>query len=139
MAELLDRVREEIAARRGELEPHVEEHARLTAALAALTSSDGARARPTLVRPPVPQRSEDQKARAQQRKAPAAGKRRVARGARAEQVLGAVRAAPGIGVSALALEVGVSRPHLYSTLLPRLAQDGKIVKRDTGWHLAEQS
>jgi hypothetical protein len=140
VADLLDTVRREIDGRRRELRPLVDEHERLRAALRALGSNHGVRAaRAGTRRTTAARRGAGARAQTPQAAPPNGRKRRASRGARAEQVLAAVKAKPGVGVSELARTIGVSRPYLYA-LLPRLAeQDGGLVKRGTGWHPAQPS
>jgi hypothetical protein len=56
-------------------------------------------------------------------------------GARAAQAERLVRANPGISISELASKMKIKPNYLYR-VLPQLEKDGKVVKRDKGWHAA---
>jgi hypothetical protein len=54
-------------------------------------------------------------------------------GARAAQAEKLVRANPGITISELAKKMNIKPNYLYR-VLPLLQKDGKVRKRDKGWH-----
>ena len=57
-------------------------------------------------------------------------------GTRALQALELVKARPGITTSEIAAaKMGIKQNYLYR-VLPGLEKDGKVVKRDRGWHAA---
>jgi Winged helix-turn-helix DNA-binding len=56
-------------------------------------------------------------------------------GARAEQAEKLVRANPGISIAELAEKMKIKPNYLYR-VLPQLQKDGKVRKRDKGWHPA---
>jgi hypothetical protein len=138
----LETKRQEIADRLRELEPLVEEYRQLEAAATALAGLPGA---------PSPAQSARPAARASRRgtrsAAPAArpsrsrsagGRRGRPRGSgtRALQTLELVKAKPGITIPEIASAMGIKQNYLYR-VLPGLEKDGKVVKRDRGWHAAE--
>ena len=133
MSDFLKTKRDEIAARLRELEPLVDEYRQLEAASAALAGLPGA-ATPT-VRAPRRGRAPVRAARA--RKAPSTGRRGRPRGSgtRALQTLELVKAQPGITIPEIASRMGIKQNYLYR-VLPGLEKDGKVVKRDRGWHAA---
>lgn len=124
MTNFLDEKRKEIDARLRELRPLVDEFHRLEKASAALAevgngSSAGTRRR----RSP----------------APSGGRRRRGRprgsGTRSVQALELVKARPGITITELADAMKIKANYLYR-VMPTLEADGKVVKRDKGWHPA---
>jgi hypothetical protein len=133
VSDFLKTKREEIAARLRELEPLVAEYRQLEAASAALAGLPGAT--PT-VRAPRRGRAPVRAARA--RKSPSTtGRRGRPRGSgtRALQTLELVKAQPGITIPEIASRMGIKQNYLYR-VLPGLEKDGKVVKRDRGWHAA---
>jgi DNA-binding MarR family transcriptional regulator len=56
-------------------------------------------------------------------------------GTRAEQSLALVAARPGITTNDIAGEMGIDRNYLYR-VLPRLEKEGRLTRRDGGWHVA---
>jgi hypothetical protein len=56
-------------------------------------------------------------------------------GARAAQAEKLVRDNPGISISELAKKMNIKPNYLYR-VLPQLQKDGKVRKRDKGWHPA---
>ena len=138
MSDFLKTKREEIAARLRELEPLVEEYRQLEAASAALAGLPGTTTR--AARPAA--RSTRRAARpstrtARARSAGGAGRRGRPRGSgtRALQTLELVKAKPGITIPEIASAMGIKQNYLYR-VLPGLEKDGKVVKRDRGWHAA---
>jgi hypothetical protein len=124
LTNFLDEKRKEIDARLRELRPLVDEFHRLEKASAALAevgngSSGGTRRR----RSP----------------APSGGRRRRGRprgsGTRSVQALELVKARPGITITELADAMKIKANYLYR-VMPTLEADGKVVKRDKGWHPA---
>ena len=121
MADFLDEKRREIEARLKELRPLVDEYDRLQKAAAALAGVGNGGAR--------------------QARGPRGATRRRGRGRprgtgkRAQQALELVRARPGITIRELADAMGIHANYLYR-VMPTLESEGKVVKRDRGWHPA---
>ena len=156
MSDFLKAKREEIAARLRELEPLVEEYRQLEAAASALAELPGATAATTRARAaarPAPRTTARRsrtagsrsasasatRARAARPRAASAGGRRGrprGSGTRALQTLELVKAQPGITIPEIASAMGIKQNYLYR-VLPGLEKDGKVVKRDRGWHAAE--
>ena len=135
MSDFLKEKRDEITARLRELEPLVDEYRQLEAAAAALAGLPGpARARPSAA-PRATRRTAARPARA--RRAASGGRRGRPRGSgtRALQTLELVKAKPGITIPEIASAMGIKQNYLYR-VLPGLEKDGKVVKRDRGWHVA---
>ena len=131
MSDFLQAKRGEIAARLRELEPLVDEYRQLEAAAAALAGLPGAT---PAARAPRRGRT-PARAAARTRKPTSAGRRGRPRGSgtRALQTLELVKAKPGITIPEIATQMGIKQNYLYR-VLPGLEKDGKVVKRDRGWH-----
>jgi CRP-like cAMP-binding protein len=130
--------REEIAARLRELGPVVEEYRQLEAAVSALAAIP---ATTTPSPPRSPARgagSRSRSARARARATSGGRGRPRGSGTRALQTLEIVRASPGITIAEIAAAVGIKQNYLYR-VLPGLQKDGKIVKRDRGWHATDSA
>ena len=133
VTDFLKTKRDEIQARLAELAPLVDEHRQLEAAAQALA------ALPTTT--PTPRRSTraPQAARARppraRRTTTTRGRPRGS-GTRALQTLEIVKASPGITIAEIATAMGIKQNYLYR-VLPSLQKDGKITKRDRGWHATE--
>jgi hypothetical protein len=131
----LEEKRNEITARMRELEPLIEEYRQLEAAVKALagvkiTAPPTPRVRVARSRPTT-NGSGSRSAVAKRRGRPRGS------GTRARQALELVRARPGITIPEMASEMGIKQNYLYR-VLPTLADDGKVVKRDRGWHAAAE-
>lgn len=139
MSAVLEKVTREIGDRVARLEPMVQEHKRLAAALQALRQLDGARAptraphrrarRVTQAKPKAPPR-------ARARRTSAAGTA-GANATRSAQVLEQVERQPGITVTELATKLGMNRTYLYR-VVPALQRAGKIRKDGRGLHTTEK-
>lgn len=133
MPDLLDQIRAEMSTRLAELRPLVDEHRRLEAALQALgDATRKAPAAPATSAAPAKRRAP---------KAVAKRRKRAARGANREAVLGAVKDRPGVTSAELSSVTGVDRNTLYG-LLARLVKAGELQIRSlptgrTGYSLAE--
>ncbi|HEX4033057.1 MAG TPA: hypothetical protein VHX66_01320 [Solirubrobacteraceae bacterium] len=134
MSDFLKTKRDEISARLRELQPLVEEYHQLEAANAALAGlpggSSGTAARPARTRGrATPARA------ARSRRSTGSGRRGRPRGSgtRALQTLEIVKSKPGITIPEIAAAMGIKQNYLYR-VLPGLEKDGKVVKRDRGWH-----
>ena len=135
MSDFLKKKREEIAARLRELEPLVEEYRQLEAAAAALAGLPGAARAARPARAVAARRAPKRATRARK---PASGGRRGrprGSGTRALQTLELVKSKPGITIPEIAGAMGIKQNYLYR-VLPGLEKDGKVVKRDRGWHAA---
>ena len=123
MPDFLAEKRKEIEARLKELQPLVEEHARLERAAAALDGVQGG--------------GSGGRARRRGRPGRRTGRRGRPRGSgtRAIQAHELVKANPGITISELAGKMGIKANYLYR-VMPTLQQDGKVKKRGRGWHPA---
>ncbi len=139
MSDFLEQKRKEIAERMRELEPLIEEYRHLEAAAEALAGVSPARS----ARPAAPRRAAASAPRAAagdsgSADGTGAGRRGRPRGSgtRARQALELVRSRPGITIPEMAGEMGIKQNYLYR-VLPTLEQEGKVVKRDRGWHAAE--
>jgi hypothetical protein len=116
MADFLDEKRREMQERLKELRPLVDEHDRLQKAAAALAGvGNGAK----------PRTSTRRRGRGRPR----------GTGKRAQQALELVRARPGITIRELSEAMGIHANYLYR-VMPTLQSEGKVVKRDKGWHPA---
>ena len=137
MSDFLKKKREEIAARLRELEPLVEEYRQLEAAAAALAGLPGAARAARPARAVAARRAPKRATRARK---PASGGRRGrprGSGTRALQTLELVKSKPGITIPEIAGAMGIKQNYLYR-VLPGLEKDGKVVKRDRGWHAAAE-
>src|SRR5215210_8853070 len=124
MTNFLDEKRKEIDARLRELRPLVDEFHRLEKASAALAEVGNG----------------SQSTRRRRGGATAAsGRRRRGRprgsGTRSIEALELVRARPGITISEMADAMKIKANYLYR-VMPTLEADGKVKKRDKGWHPA---
>src|ERR1700733_4297748 len=125
MADVLSELRSSLEKRLRELEPLINEHAQVRKALDALDGV-GKRAQGT-VRP------------AARRARPAAAAATTGRGRprgsgrRAQEVLAHVHKQPGITIAELAKRLKIKPNYLYR-VLPQLEKDGKLRKRDKGYH-----
>jgi Winged helix-turn-helix DNA-binding len=121
VADFLDAKVKEIEARLRELQPLIEEYHRLEAAASALVNVDGRVAA-------VPARSANGARR---------GRPRGSRGGntRATQAVELVRGNPGITIPDLAGHMGIKPNYLYR-ILPQLEEEGKVRRKDKGWHPA---
>ncbi len=130
MSDFLQTKREEIAGRLRELEPLVEEYRQLEAAAAALAGLTGASRAAS-----APRRGRAPARAARTRKPTGSGRRGRPRGSgtRALQTLELVKAKPGITIPEIASQMGIKQNYLYR-VLPGLEKDGKVLKRDRGWH-----
>ena len=129
MTDFLDEKRKEIDARLRELRPLVDEYSRLEKAASALagvggTSSGGGTRRRS-------------SSNGRRRRGSGTGRRGRPRGSgtRAIQALELVKAQPGIKIADLADQMGIKANYLYR-VLPTLESEGKVKKRDGGWHPA---
>ena len=128
MADFLDAKVREIEERLQELQPLVEEFRRLEAAAVVLETVDGTVAR-------APSAAVAKVARASN--GSSRGRPRGSRGAntRATQAVELVRTRPGLTIPELADHMGIKPNYLYR-ILPQLEEDGKVQRRDKGWHPA---
>jgi hypothetical protein len=140
VSDFLKTKRDEIAARLRELEPLVDEYRQLEAASAALAGLPGAAAAAATRAPRTARRTRTAANRAtttRPRRSSTSGRRGRPRGSgtRAIQTLELVKSKPGITIPEIASAMGIKQNYLYR-VLPGLEKDGKVVKRDRGWHAA---
>ena len=125
MTNFLDEKRKEIDARLRELRPLVDEFHRLEKASAALAE--------------VGNGSQSPRRRRSSGSGSSSGRRRRGRprgsGTRSIEALELVRARPGITISEMADAMKIKANYLYR-VMPTLEADGKVKKRDKGWHPA---
>ena len=127
MTDFLDEKRKEIDTRLRELRPLVDEYQRLeqaAAALSGVTGSGSSRAA--------------QRSSTRRRGSGGGGGRRGrprGSGKRALQAHELVSARPGITIPELADAMGIQANYLYR-VMPTLEEEGKVAKRDGGWHPA---
>jgi hypothetical protein len=135
VSDFLKTKRDEIAARLRELEPLVDEYRQLEAASAALAGLPGAAARAP--RTERRTRATATRTTTRSRRSSTTGRRGRPRGSgtRAIQTLELVKSKPGITIPEIASAMGIKQNYLYR-VLPGLEKDGKVVKRDRGWHAA---
>lgn len=122
MADLLDRIRQQISTRLSELRPLVDEQRRLEAALHALGDPVAAHA------DAAPARGRRQRKAATRSTTPVEKRKRAPRGANRAAVLRAVGDRPGATSAELAARSGVQRNTL-NTLLSRLVKEGELQTR----------
>jgi hypothetical protein len=137
----LDDKRKELTQRLAQLKPAVDEHQRLEAALAALTSigrgqsratpANGRRSRPRAAK--RPRRGKAATATAPSK--PVLSGRRKGSGARGAEALALITKQPGITIPELGTAMGIKQNYLYR-VLPKLAKESKVKKRGRGWHPA---
>jgi hypothetical protein len=123
MADFLDEKLKEIDARLRELRPLVEEYHRLEKAQEALSGVDAGK------RGGRPRGSGRAQTRRRGRGRPRGS------GSRSKEALELVRTRPGITIAEMADAMGIKANYLYR-VMPGLESDGRVVKRDKGWHPA---
>jgi hypothetical protein len=128
MTDVLSELRSSLEKRLRELEPLINEHAQVRKALDALDGV-GKRAQAT-VRPAA------RRARTATAAATTGRGRPLGSGRRAQEVLAHVHKQPGITIAALAKRMKIKPNYLYR-VLPQLEKDGKLHKRDKGYHPPE--
>ena len=127
MADVLSELRSSLEKRLQELEPLITEHAQVRKALEAL---EGVGRRTTAATAP-------RRSRATQATSTAARRGRPrGTGARAQEALAHVHKQPGITIAELAKRMKIKPNYLYR-VLPQLEKDGKLRKRDKGYHLPD--
>jgi hypothetical protein len=134
VSNFLEEKRNEITDRMRELEPLIEEYRQLEAAVKALAG-----VKPVATTTPATSRVRVARSRPSTNggstRTSAAKRRGRPRGSgtRARQALELVGSRPGITIPEMATEMGIKQNYLYR-VLPTLAEDGKVVKQDRGWH-----
>jgi hypothetical protein len=123
----LDEKRREITDRLTELQPLVDEYARLQAAAAALDGILAPSAGPNAARRAAAAPSVNGRGATHRKRGRPKGS-----GTRAGQALEIVKAHPGITISEIAEKLSIKQNYLYR-VLPGLAQDGLVVKEGLGW------
>jgi hypothetical protein len=129
MADVLSEIRNGLEKRLRELEPLIEEHAQVRAALEALKGA-GTRA----------ERVAGTAAKRGRAAVPSGVAKRAGRprgtGSRAQEALKLVHEHPGITIAEMAKRMKIKGNYLYR-VLPQLEKDGKIKKGDKGYHPPE--
>ena len=130
MPDVLSELRSSLEKRLRELEPLITEHAQVRKALDALEGA-GKRAAATAG-------SAAKRSRAAVRAdGPVRGRGRPrGTGSRAQEVLAHVHKQPGVTIAELAKRMKIKPNYLYR-ILPQLEKDGKLHKRDKGYHPPE--
>jgi ribosomal protein S25 len=129
MADVLSKIRSDLEKRLHELEPLIEEHAQVRKALDALKSAGG-HAEQT-VKSAVQRTRSAQTGTATKRRGRPRGT-----GGRAQEALKHVHTHPGITIGELAKRMKIKPNYLYR-ILPHLEREGKVRKRDKGYHPPE--
>ncbi|MGA2006836.1 MAG: hypothetical protein ABSH27_04670 [Solirubrobacteraceae bacterium] len=122
MADVLSRIRADLEKRLRELEPLIEEHAHVRRALDALNGA-GTRAEGTVKSAVKRTRSAATSTAARRRGRPSGS------GARAQEALKLVQ----ITLQELAKRMKIKPNYLYR-VLPQLEKDGKVAKKEKGYH-----
>ena len=126
MPDAVSKIRSDLEKRLRELEPLIQEHAHVREALDALKGV-GARA----------ERAATGTAKRVRTTAATATAKRPGRprgtGSRAQEALKLVHANPGITIGELAKRMKIKANYLYR-VLPQLQKEGKVEKRDKGYH-----
>ncbi len=141
MTDFLKKTLKDIETRRRELEPLVEEYRQLEEAAAALQGVDGSSAGTGTsgAKGRTRRAASPSRATGRRRAAGSSGTGRRGRprgsGKRAQQALDLVAGQPGITIPELAKAMKIQPNYLYR-VLPSLEQDGKVKKKDKGWHPA---
>jgi MarR family len=128
MPDTVSKIRNDLEKRLRELEPLVQEHAHVREALDALKGV-GARVERAATTTAKRARSAGASATA---KRPGPGRPRGT-GGRAQEALKLVHRHPGITIGELAKRMKIKANYLYR-LLPQLQKEGKVEKRDKGYH-----
>lgn len=136
MADVLNDLRKDLQKRLKELEPHVEEHAHIQAALDALRGA-GTRTRRTATTAARSAATAVRRSPAPKNGAGGRGRPRGS-GARAQEALKHVHGNPGITIGELAKRMKIAPNYLYR-VLPGLEKDGKVKKHGKGYHAADSS
>jgi hypothetical protein len=127
MADFLTEKRQEIDNRLKELRPLYEEYLTLEKAQEALAGMDQPRRRG----PGRPPGSTSSTTRTRRRR-----RRRRSGGTRGEQALAVVRQNPGITVSELGDQLGVTQKNYLYRVMANLQEDGAVRKEGKGFHAA---
>jgi ribosomal protein S25 len=131
MADVLTKLRNDLEKRLRELEPLIEEHAHVRQALDALKGA-GTRAQRVATTASKGSRAA---AKGSTTSTTRRGRPRGT-GRRAEEALKLVHRHPGITLQDLAKRMKIKANYLYR-VLPQLEKEGKVKKRDKGYHPPE--
>jgi len=129
MADVLSEIRSGLEKRLRELEPLIKEHEQVRDALDALKGVGTRAHEPTVG---AARRSKTAMATPASR-----GPRRPRVGDRAQEVLKLVQRHPGITIAEMAKRMKIQPNYLYR-VFSHLEQDGKVTKRDKGYHPPER-
>jgi hypothetical protein len=138
---LLEDLRTDVNKRLDELKPLVEEHAELLIASEALDAAfaNGNGKPASKPRASVAKAGAVTKPAAKPAKAKTAGTGKRGRpagsGNRANEVIALITVSPGLTIQGIAKKLGIKPNYLYR-VLPTLEKEGKVVKRDDGYHVA---
>jgi ribosomal protein S25 len=128
MADVLSRLRSDLEKRLHELEPLIEEHARVSRALDALKGAGTRAQRVATTAARVPRAAAKSDTTGTTRRGRPRGT-----GRRAEEALKLVHRHPGITLQEMAKRMKIKANYLYR-VLPQLEKEGKVKKRDKGYH-----
>jgi len=129
MADTLNKIRSDLEKRLRELEPLIEEHAHVRAALDALKSA-GAHAEQNV-------KSAVKRTRSAKASTATRGRGRPrGTGGRAQEALKLVHTHPGITLAEMAKRMKIQANYLHR-ILPQLEKDGKVRKHEKGYHPPE--
>jgi hypothetical protein len=131
MADVLSEIRSGLEKRLRELEPLIKEHAQVREALDALKGA-GVRVQRVQPAPSTVRRPRSANASTATR---GPGRPRATT-ARAQEALKLVHRHPGITIGEMAKRMKIKPNYLYR-ILPDLEKDGKVNKRDKGYHPPE--
>jgi ribosomal protein S25 len=131
MADVLSKLRSDLEKRLHELEPFVEEHAHVRQALDALKGAGATAQRVATTAARGPRAAAKATTTASSRRGRPRGT-----GRRAEEALKLVHRHPGITLQELAKRMKIKANYLYR-VLPQLEKEGKVKKRDKGFHPPE--
>jgi hypothetical protein len=133
MPDTLSKIRSDLEERLHELGPLIEEHAHIQQALDALKGA-GTRTERAVKTAAT---STAKRARVAKANTPTGGRGRPrGTGGRAQEALKLVHKHPGITIGEMAKRMKIQANYLYR-LLPQLEKDGKVKKRDQGYHSPE--
>ena len=137
MTATVEAIAAQIETRLGELRDEVTQ---LERAREALVGTGGARGRHTSAATRTRRRTSTAKRTTRTKAASSPGSRGArgrprGSGKRGVEALGFVQKHPGITIPELATKMGIKQNYLYR-VMPTLASDGKVVKKDKGWHPA---
>ena len=129
MADILSEIRSGLEKRLRELEPLIKEHAQVRDALDALKGAGTLAQRAATRTPKRPVPAKTTIATRRRGRPPGTG-------GRAQEALKLVHKQPGITIGEMAKRMKIQPNYLYR-ILPHLEKDGKVKKREKGYHPPE--